>query len=275
METTQTDSDVIAPVKGAKRAALRKWVLKLTWVFLVLTPLIFVFAALGAKLGLWDWTFGLGVLTRKVGPAALLMTGVFGLISLLLAIIFQPRKGFVTAGLALVIAVAGFGKLGATASKVAKLPYIHDVTTNTQDVPTFSNAILEARKNTKGVNSVDYAGKRDSRDNELVSVLQTQDYSDIRPLILSEDPKVIFGKAEAIASGFGWDIVTRDVEGGIIEATDTTFWYGFKDDIVMRLRGSEGGGTIIDVRSLSRVGQSDLGKNAARIRAFLEKLKEA
>ena len=63
-------------------------------------------------------------------------------------------------------------------------------------------------------------------------------------------------------------------ESGRIDATDTTFWYGFKDDITIRLRDSEGGGTIVDVRSLSRVGGSDLGKNAARIGEFLDRLGE-
>ena len=72
----------------------------------------------------------------------------------------------------------------------------------------------------------------------------------------------------------GWKIKEEDLTTGRIDATDTTFWYGFDDDITVRLRASEGGGTIVDVRSLSRVGQSDLGANAARITAFLEQLAE-
>ena len=67
----------------------------------------------------------------------------------------------------------------------------------------------------------------------------------------------------------GWALKSEDVEGGIIEATDTTFWYGFKDDVVIRIRPSEGGGSVLDVRSISRVGGSDIGANAARIRKFL------
>ena len=72
----------------------------------------------------------------------------------------------------------------------------------------------------------------------------------------------------------GWKIKEEDVSAGRIDATDTTFWYGFEDDVAIRLRASEGGGTIVDVRSLSRVGMSDLGKNAARITEFLEQLAE-
>jgi uncharacterized protein (DUF1499 family) len=69
----------------------------------------------------------------------------------------------------------------------------------------------------------------------------------------------------------GWEIVAADVEEGRIEATDRTFWFGFKDDVVIRLTPS-GERTIVDVRSKSRVGGSDVGTNARRIRSFLERL---
>jgi uncharacterized protein (DUF1499 family) len=61
-----------------------------------------------------------------------------------------------------------------------------------------------------------------------------------------------------------------------VEATDTTFWFGFKDDVVVRVRAAEnGGGSIVDVRSVSRVGQSDLGLNAKRIGSILDGLRDA
>lgn len=69
----------------------------------------------------------------------------------------------------------------------------------------------------------------------------------------------------------GWAIVAADAATGRIEATDTTFWYGFKDDIVIRIE-AEGEASRIDIRSVSRVGKSDVGKNAARIRAFIKQL---
>jgi uncharacterized protein (DUF1499 family) len=70
----------------------------------------------------------------------------------------------------------------------------------------------------------------------------------------------------------GWEIVAADPATGRIEATATTFWYGFKDDVVVRV-GAGNGGSVIDVRSKSRVGRSDLGANASRIRTYLEALK--
>ena len=85
---------------------------------------------------------------------------------------------------------------------------------------------------------------------------------------------VVFGEALATAKAMGWSIKREELSTGLIDATDTTFWYGFQDDITIRLSPSEGGGTIVDVRSLSRVGGSDLGKNAARVGEFLERLSQ-
>jgi uncharacterized protein (DUF1499 family) len=73
----------------------------------------------------------------------------------------------------------------------------------------------------------------------------------------------------------GWEMVDSDPNEGRIEATDTTFWFGFKDDIVVRVAEAAEGGTRVDVRSVSRVGRSDVGTNAARIDEFLERLAAA
>ncbi|WP_404326387.1 DUF1499 domain-containing protein [Aerophototrophica crusticola] len=79
-------------------------------------------------------------------------------------------------------------------------------------------------------------------------------------------------RAEAAARDMGWDIVAVEPAEGRVEATATTAWFGFKDDVVVRVR-PEGDGSRIDVRSKSRVGRSDLGANAARIRDYLARLK--
>ena len=75
-------------------------------------------------------------------------------------------------------------------------------------------------------------------------------------------------RAAALAAAQGWEVVDVNPEQGTVEATATTFWFGFKDDVVVRVR-PEGSGSKVDVRSISRVGLSDLGANAARIEAFL------
>jgi len=72
----------------------------------------------------------------------------------------------------------------------------------------------------------------------------------------------------------GWQIVNADKNKGVIEATEMTFWFGFKDDIVVRI-APQGSGSRIDIRSLSRVGKSDVGANADRIRKYLATLKKS
>jgi uncharacterized protein (DUF1499 family) len=70
----------------------------------------------------------------------------------------------------------------------------------------------------------------------------------------------------------GWEIVASDAPAGRIEATDTTTWFGFKDDIIVRVRPEASGGSRVDVRSVSRLGESDVGANAKRVRKYLAKL---
>ncbi|MGJ8559044.1 MAG: DUF1499 domain-containing protein [Litorimonas sp.] len=267
----------------SKRQKFRRWVLRAALILAIASPLVFILAGLGAKVGLWSWQFGLGTLTRHVGPLLMMVTLVVGLIALLLWWLIKPRKGIVVAVLAIIIPIAGFANLRATQAKVASLPFIHDVTTDTQDPPTFGSVIMAERAALPGVNTVDYAGKRaptPAKDADgkpilkLVSALQTQAYPQIRTLVLSETPDIAFGRAEQVARDMGWAIKETDAATGRIDATDTTFWYGFKDDVSIRIRPAQGDGTRVDVRSTSRVGGSDIGANAARIEAFLEQLAE-
>lgn len=257
--------------KGVKRQNLRKWILRLALCLVVLAVLCFVFAAIGYKLGLIDLKTSFGMLNRDLGPKLMLASLAAGVVSLCLAFFIKPRKGFAIAALAILIPLISLGKLKSVQKTAAKLPFIHDVSTDTQNPPMFTEAVLTRRGDNS--NPVNYVGKKDPRGTELVSVLQTQAYPDIRSVIMSDTPQVVFGKAKAVIRQMGWEVLSEDVETGLIEAVDTTFWYGFKDDIIIRIKPSEGGGTVVDIRSLSRVGGSDLGKNAARIRDFVSRLK--
>ena len=142
------------------------------------------------------------------------------------------------------------------------MPRIHDISTDTVNPPLFV-AVLPLRKGAENVAS--YGGKE-------IAVLQQKGYPDIKPLELAVPPQVAFARALDTAERMGWAMVASDPAAGRIEATDTTLWYGFKDDIVIRVTPS-GSGSRIDVRSVSRVGRSDVGTNAQRIRKYLAKLK--
>jgi uncharacterized protein (DUF1499 family) len=96
---------------------------------------------------------------------------------------------------------------------------------------------------------------------------QKQAYPDLLPIAVPEPPERAFARARAAAESLGWEIVAAEPSEGRLEATATTRWFGFEDDIVVRVRPGPAG-SVVDVRSKSRVGRSDVGANAARIRAF-------
>ncbi len=276
-----TDVTIIdPPEKWVRVRKFREVVLRLTKILVIVAPLTFIVAGLGTKIGLWNWTFGLLTITQKLGPILLIATGVMAVLSMLLAA-FTPKKGFWLGAFVMIIPLFGMGQLLNVKNKVESLPLIHDITTDTQNVPTFTEAIISERNKVLDVNTLDYVGKmaptiEKTADGKpvmkLVAALQSQAYPEMRPLILSVSPEAAFGQAKSVAENMGWTLKSEDASAGIIEATESSFWYGFKDDIVIRIRSSEGGGSVVDLRSVSRVGTSDIGANAARIRTFLKKM---
>ena len=166
-------------------------------------------------------------------------------------------------------AVAGVGALvGLTVTwipyslqrRAQSVPPIHDISTDLENPPAFA-AIVPLR------------GDAPNPLNRTPDVIlqQREGYPDLAPLTLPEPSGQVFGRARATAERLGWSIVKADPAAGLIEATDTTRWFGFVDDIVIRIT-PWGTGTRVDVRSVSRVGRSDIGTNAERIRAFLAAL---
>jgi uncharacterized protein (DUF1499 family) len=145
--------------------------------------------------------------------------------------------------------------------QVNRLPHIHDVSTDTLDPPTFV-ALLAQRQNAP--NGLAYTPE--------VAAQQSQGYPDIVALQLKLPAGQAFAKAERAARDMGWEVQLADPAALRIEATATTLLFGFKDDVVVRIR-AEGEGSRVDVRSVSRVGGSDFGANAKRIRAFMERLR--
>lgn len=140
------------------------------------------------------------------------------------------------------------------------VPRIHDITTDTESPPEFV-AVLPLRADAPNPAEYDTA----------VAALQQEGYPDLGPAVLDLPPDQAFDRALEAARAMGWEIVAADETDGRVEATATTFWYGFKDDVVVRIAPSDGGARV-DVRSVSRVGRSDVGTNAKRIRAYLRRL---
>jgi uncharacterized protein (DUF1499 family) len=143
-------------------------------------------------------------------------------------------------------------------------PGIHDITTDVQNPPAFV-AIAPLRADAS--NPVEYAG-------DSVAQVQREAYPDIQPLMLAMPVDSAFTLAVLAAREMGWEMVDQDRRQGRIEATATTPWMGFKDDVVIRV-SSASGISRVDVRSKSRVGRGDVGANAKRIRQYLQRLRES
>jgi uncharacterized protein (DUF1499 family) len=142
-------------------------------------------------------------------------------------------------------------------------PGIHDITTNTDNPPLY---VAIAPLRVDAANSMEY-GSGNNMTPERLAGLQQEAYPDIVPQRFSDPVDVVFERALAAVSSLGWELVAAVPEEGRIEATDTTFWFRFKDDVVIYIT-REGNETVLNARSLSRVGIGDVGKNAARLREF-------
>lgn len=211
----------------------------------------------------WGWwgsrvTFG----ALKWTLLAALLAAILGAIALVAGLAGAGRAAILGGAAALVIAVATLALPVRMLSAALSVPRIHDITTDTERPPAFV-AVLARRGD--ALNPAEYPGPE-------VAAKQRAGYPDLGPAELAVPPARALAAATDAARALGWEIVAEAPADGRLEATDTTAWWGFKDDVVVRV-APRGSGSVVDVRSKSRVGVSDLGVNANRIRRFLSELR--
>jgi uncharacterized protein (DUF1499 family) len=240
------------------------WVVLLGTGLLIVCVLLLLAAPLGYRSGVVPLRFALLTLFRW-GVYVAIGAAVVSLIGLIVTLARprETRRGLLLGGASLVIALAVIA-IPARFRMGTPAPPIHDITTDTEDPPQYI-AVLPRR--TDAPNTTEYGGPS-------VAAQQRQAYPDLQAAMLNVQPPEAFERALEIAREMGWEIVAAEAGAGRIEATDTTFWFGFKDDVAIRVRPANGR-TRVDVRSLSRVGVGDAGTNAKRIRAFLDLLTRA
>lgn len=188
---------------------------------------------------------------------------VLGAIGLLRTRPGSGRNGRQRAWVGTGIGVVLFLFLGVVAGSGRGVPAIHDITTNIDDPPVFSDAVRNAAGR---INGVDYPDGGDE-----VSRQQREHYPDVKPIQLPVPPDQALARARRAAGELGWTVTRVDESARVLEAYDVTLVFQFIDDVVVRVRPL-GTGSVVDVRSNSRVGGSDIGANAARIRAFRDAL---
>lgn len=217
-------------------------------------------AILAAPLG-----YRIGI--APLGPAFLLLAGGVLLVAVSVGVLgarIVGGRGLPdwTARAALAAAVVASAVPVTTLISASGAPPIHDITTDTDDPPAFVAAVA---LNTPG--RTDYEGP-------ALAGRQRAAYPDLLPAELSVAPDDAFRHALAVVRQMGWELLATDPDTLRIEATDRSFWFGFEDDVVIRVTAAGETGSRVDVRSLSRVGVGDLGVNAGRVRAFVAALAE-
>jgi uncharacterized protein (DUF1499 family) len=217
----------------------------------------------GWRLDLWPFTVSLRLMRYSA------YGGVLACVASLAALIgwrrlSTTRRAMATVGLL----------LGATLfyvpwhyTRIAmQLPAIHDITTDPANPPVFVT-VLGAR-NAQHALPVEYGGV-------AVAKQQLAAYPDIKPVETALPPDEAYRRALDVAQRMpGWIDIAPEPSARRIEASQSSFWMDFTDDIVIRV-AREGSGSRIDVRSLSRQGSGDFGVNAARVRAYIAALDKA
>lgn len=238
------------------KARLARWSVRLAGLALVV-------AAGGLTLARYD------VISKLTGFMALLGSGLAAALALVLGLVALligrgqelPSRGKLLAALAISLALVGF--LASRAASSGQVPAIHDITTDLGNPPQFK-AIKLREDNLAGVGTVENWHK-----------LHAGAYGDIRTIEIPRPVAAVTADAARLVQEQGWQLVRNDPASGHIEASASVSFIRFHDDVVVRITPTaDGNGSRVDMRSVSRVGISDFGVNAKRIRAFLKRLAE-
>jgi hypothetical protein len=251
---------------------------KISFVAFLIGLAVAIAACGGTRLHYWDFALGTKVLAPglAVGLSAL----AFGTAWIWRALAMNNSLGWRLGG----IGLAGSALLvGIPANYVwhcYTLPPIHDISTDIGDAPQFET-LLAWREGAPNPAAYDgpavivYGGEK-----MTTSLAQKNAYPDIKPLELlagktpqHEFVAKYYWRALNAVNALGWQVASFDARKGLIEATDSSLWFGIVTDIVIRVRPAGAIGVRIDIRAKSRVGVSDAGRNAELIRAFISREK--
>ena len=219
----------------------------------MLAVVLLLTGPVGTRAGLWPFVVGFLLLALSL---------LLGLVGASLGLMGGIRTGqWLHASVAIVVGLGVVSVPSLVVLSARGAPPIHDISTDTDDPPRFV-AVLALRAG--AANPPEYAGP-------AAAEQQQRAYPDLRPVDLRMSHGEAFARVLDAVRDVGWELVASDEAAGRIEAVDTTFWFGFKDDVVIRLR-PVGEAIRVDVRSKSRVGVGDVGTNARRIRELLRRV---
>ena len=234
--------------------------------FFLVTSMVAVVLLFASPLG---YKYGVAELMPSFASLLLALTlAVIVFVGGLIMTVVANRKGLIRDRQFLLVAVAisliPMIAMAPPIAKVRSVPPIHDISTDGLNPPTF-DVVIGLRA--EAPNDLEYGSEQDSA--AALAKLQQAAYPQIVTLESDLSVPEAVAQAALVLAQQGLEVVNVDVDNGRVEAVATTFWFGFKDDLVVRIQPTHTGSKI-DVRSVSRVGQSDLGANAARIAKFLQ-----
>ncbi|MHB1542233.1 MAG: DUF1499 domain-containing protein [Steroidobacteraceae bacterium] len=261
MQQTKTETEA-DHTRGAPRTVIAQLVLWTLYVVLAAAVLAFLAVLLPGPL-YHIRVLSLGGAFRSItyGAYGGLVTTLLGVV--LLPVVWVVHRGarrFIAPALVIVLGGIAWGVPYMWLKKGESVPPIHDITTDTRNPPQFLPDVVALRAAAHATNSTVYGGPK-------VAALQKKAYPYIRPMFFKLPASKVFAAALRTVKSMGWKLDSAHPHLGIIEASSTTFWFGFTDDVVIRIE-SQASGSRLDIRSESRIGESDFGRNAARIMRF-------
>ncbi len=258
------------PVEAAVPATTSDWGGKLVLSLGIASPVAALVGALGAAWGVWHFSTGF------LGLAAALVLAVLAIAIGAGTGARNRKKGIVAPKLSrwigMALGVAMIGWLASVAIPAFTVPAIHDISTDLADPPQFQMLALR-KDNWDAIPSTSDAATKVMSPQQRWEVIHREAYGDIRTVRINEPVVDVISKADRLAKVRGWEVAVSDPVQGRLEATATSTFFRFKDDVVLRVKPTEDGtGSVVDMRSVSRMGVSDIGVNAKRVRAFLADL---
>jgi len=238
-----------------------KWTGKLGKISRLFAIIALILAGVGLTLARYNLVDKLdGFYGMLIGALIAAVACVIAVISLLMSL---KGKGTSRAPaiIALVLAVPFVAFIASRPAAADGAPAIHDITTDLASPPQFQTLTVR-EDNLAGVDTV-----------ENWKDIHSAAYGDIKPLLLNRSVSDVTIAAHSLAQEQEWDIAAFDPAAGRIEATDFVSYIRFEDIVVIEVTASQdNNGSVVNVRSVSQLGISDLGVNAKRIRAFLADL---
>ncbi|MCJ9427447.1 DUF1499 domain-containing protein [Kordiimonas marina] len=233
-----------------------------TWATLGLVTLLFAgigfiiagpLFQIGSIKNLWqaDTAFDFRIRLVTVGLGLVTLGSLFTMLGILHTLT-SPRVRLSWRGALAILLAIGLGwPMGQAYRRTHEAFLNADISTNPQNPPAFK------------------ALKAPAPEPETQAATAAAIQSPFVSYISTMSPASTTARALQVAKKLKWRIVASDVTTGRIEAIGEDRWFGVQSLIVIRILPHTGG-SILDIRAVSEMGDGGWGLNAALIRQFLD-----